>query len=329
MFNRKERRKRRERNVFAPRITQMNADKTRTRQKERTGRPFFCHSSFCHLQTRNEEPATRNAFPICADPHHLRLSSASRVARQKVPDDLSRRSNADLDVIQFTESGRRIKRVSFHEKSPDRIERRTVLVMAELVQRFDHSAVQIPCSQARPTITSLLGVSRAANPAVGFMRHFDLGQRLRIDEIKTMPQIDNCSQNGRGFNFSSGTARGILCPAQRARRAVFPKINAVTEPVPRFFAEMKLRFATHDAPGQRVVAPVVAKNQGPGNHQLNWRFKRPVAVYIPVEARKRIALVREAAILLPAARSCRVSDFIACPLLDCLNAGFICHRKLP
>ena len=55
------------------------------------------------------------------------------------------------------------------------------------------------------------------------------------------------------------------------------------------------------------VATVVAKDEGPGNHQRNCGFNWPVAECMPVECKNRIANSLERATLLAASRICRIS----------------------
>ena len=66
----------------------------------------------------------------------------SDASRQEVADDLFRRANADLDVIQFAKTRSGIQFASFEKKSTDRVKWLFAFPLANLVKGFDYRTVE-------------------------------------------------------------------------------------------------------------------------------------------------------------------------------------------
>ena len=86
----------------------------------------------------------------------------------------------------------------------------------------------------------------------------DAGERFGLGEVETIPQVNDGAENSGGFDFGAAPSRLCLGPAQGPRRAIFPKINAVAEPVPGVLARLEVAFARYDPFDESAVAPVVA-----------------------------------------------------------------------
>ena len=124
---------------------------------------------------------------------------------------------------------------------------------------------------------------------------------LRIGKVEAVTQINHSAQRGGMLYFAAMLFAFILCPASRPRRAVLPKVKAVTEPVPWIVAGMQGIFKRNDFSCNPNIATVVPDDQGMGNHQRNCGFNLPAPVYIPVAARKRKMAFLSAAMRLPVA----------------------------
>lgn len=63
-------------------------------------------------------------------------------AQQEITDDLFGGSNADLNVIQFTETGAGIQFAPFQEEPARGVERLLAFPVAQEVEGFDHRAIK-------------------------------------------------------------------------------------------------------------------------------------------------------------------------------------------
>jgi hypothetical protein len=84
---------------------------------------------------------TQGSFALFAKVYP-RLKERSRLTRQKISYDGLGPPNANLDMIPMTQAGVGVKRLSFDEKSPHRVERRQASILSKLMQRFQDSAIK-------------------------------------------------------------------------------------------------------------------------------------------------------------------------------------------
>ena len=243
-------------------------------------------------------------------------------AREEITDDLFGRTNADLNVIQFAETGGRIQGASLQEKAANRIERFFAFLLAQVVERFNHRAVKTADLEVCAAILRRRKARGGTDFEVSLMGVFDEGQRFGIGEVQAIPQVNHRAQDGGGFDFASVWSSLRLCPAQGSGGTVLPKINAVAKPVPGVFTWLEFGFPGDNPYGQISVATVIADGERVGKHQRNWGFNLPLVVYMPIDTKNRREAVREAAMRFPVRRSSRDSAFQSIPLVCVLMNTF-------
>jgi hypothetical protein len=146
---------------------------------------------------------------------------------------------------------------------------------------------------------------------VSLIGAFDQRQSWRVGQAETIAQINDRTQDARSFDPVSMPSRRFLGPTQCPFVTVFPKVDAVAKPVPSILTWLEVILSTDNTLDQREVTTVIDDDKRVGQYQRNWSFNLPLTVYMPVAAKRRSAVVREAAIRFPVLRSCRASAFMA------------------
>jgi len=164
------------------------------------------------------------------------------------------------------------------------------------------------------------------------MRRLDLLECFGVGKVEAIAQVNHGAQHRGMFDMAPAPSAFHCGPTFRPRITVFPKIKAVAKPVPWILTEPKGIFQRNDLSCDTHIATVIPDNEGMGNHQRNCGFNLPVAVYMPVAARKRRMDFLSAAMRLPVARNWRTSASAAvAPLAGLLKTVFTtqpCHQLL-
>ena len=136
-----------------------------------------------------EQPAHGALFEVACSVSWL-------VTRPEKADDLLQRADANLNVIQLTKSSAVKQFAALDEKSAHRVKCRFALVLAKLVERLHHCAIQIPRPEFQAAIPGDRRTSFGTDSPVRTVGNPDLVERLHIGQIETVPQVNHRPQHG-------------------------------------------------------------------------------------------------------------------------------------
>lgn len=162
-----------------------------------------------------------------------------------------------------------VEPITFDEGGSNCLERRFTAFKPRLVKRSQDSAVELAAEKVRPT-----GIDRqrradfdGINNQTG-MSLANHSKELTIEKIQAEPKVDHGSDNSRTFYSLPVVARPrcqfesiFVCPL----RIVFPKIDAVAQPIVIVVTWTQCGPGGYDIPGGSLIAAVVRKDETGGS----------------------------------------------------------------
>gem|GEM_PF-2541830 len=129
------------------------------------------------------------------------------------------------------------------------------------MQRLDHRTVEIALTEIWASITSLIFTRCGANGLISFIRRANEAQCFGINQIETISQIKNSTNDSRGLDLAAASSFLFFRPVQRTSGAIFPKISSMSQPVPRILTAPHLFLTGNNLLGERQIAPVITQHQ--------------------------------------------------------------------
>jgi len=119
--------------------------------------------------------------------------------------------DADLDVVEGSQSGSLVKWNALDEKGADGVEGGMAIVLTHPVESLEDCMVEKPGVQVRTFVPRNIHTRCLARFEVGIVSRGDQLQVGCVDQVKAIAHIDDGTDNGRIANFS-GLSLGRFGP---------------------------------------------------------------------------------------------------------------------